>query len=657
MLIHIPRTNPIIFRTAGDYRPTDDLLWREQQNEYLQPFTLTDRLSFQFSWSNHFGDAFSAKIFLCTQNNEYQLAHYNVDNKLNGGVYPKIYYKQQKVGRFYYSGVFCFSEIIEDIVENLAEDYEEVEGGGGIELPELPDPEEINIKKGDVFYIKIQLNDTVYTSNYICIGDGSGTKLIEYNNTSQNFSTYFFEMPNGYNLRVPAFWGHVDYKVDKSLFFDYEGKPELIAAIINNVYTLVIGGLVGMPDDVINNIIAILHCDYKKIDGRRYEIIDSEIAINNVVRYGNRFIVAKLIEKEAVTTLGAAASAFIAYLDTAKMTGKITILANGEWYLDAAENLGYYTFNVTSGENNAEVTFVANKNLTNEIILTTIHIRGKYTDNILATIQLTLPPITEGIGFWVLCDTFRIECDNKKYNIMNKENLKEFFECGDMPTESQFGALIDSAVTVVNAVDDLPPADAASFGTVYLVGANGEPLTIYKCEVNENVYSWENKGLLSAGTINYNELKNKPKINNVVLGGNKTLAELGIVPVNQSQLVENESPTNADWLYVVKNSNKTLNKMKIDTLLTLFRAETLNVEYSVDGINWSSSYMEGCLYLRINEGEAIRIKGEQGPQGMQGDPGVVDIESLDKVSMSSDEDFVLIIQENRLCKIRKNDFI
>ena len=88
-------------------------------------------------------------------------------------------------------------------------------------------------------------------------------------------------------------------------------------------------------------------------------------------------------------------------------------------------------------------------------------------------------------------------------------------------------------------------------------------------------------------------------------------------------------------------------------------------------------YTSGDLYLRINGGEAIRLRrtrtatepglqgeqgpqgipGEQGPQGLQGDPGVVDIESLEEVLMSSDEDFVLIIQENRLCKIRKNVFI
>lgn len=40
----------------------------------------------------------------------------------------------------------------------------------------------------------------------------------------------------------------------------------------------------------------------------------------------------------------------------------------------------------------------------------------------------------------------------------------------------------------------------------------------------------KNGGSGTGGTTNYNELTNKPQINNVELAGNKTLEDLGIQP-------------------------------------------------------------------------------------------------------------------------------
>jgi hypothetical protein len=186
-------------------------------------------------------------------------------------------------------------------------------------------------------------------------------------------------------------------------------------------------------------------------------------------------------------------------------------------------------------------------------------------------------------------------------------------------------------------------------------------------------------------------MKNTPKTGDYVVGYDENTGMEIRIPVGNlgtagaagtSVDVQYSANGSEGWHYPDAEGDQYIRfKKGTDAWSSAFKikaTENIVVEYSVDGINWSSSYMEGCLYLRINEGEAIRIKGEdgepgeQGPQGLQGiqgepgpqgmqgpqgEPGVVDIESLEEVLISSGEDFVLIIQENRLCKIRKNSFI
>jgi hypothetical protein len=90
------------------------------------------------------------------------------------------------------------------------------------------------------------------------------------------------------------------------------------------------------------------------------------------------------------------------------------------------------------------------------------------------------------------------------------------------------------------------------------------------------------------------------------------------------------------------------------------------IEYSADGNTWNDSYTAGDLYMRINSGDALRIKGEtgeqgepgqQGIQGEQGPAGVVDINTLIEIHEANDDDCLLIIRGEELCKIRKINFV
>jgi len=228
-------------------------------------------------------------------------------------------------------------------------------------------------------------------------------------------------------------------------------------------------------------------------------------------------------------------------------------------------------------------------------------------------------------------------------------------------------------------------------------------------------------------------MKNTPKTGDYVVGYDENTGMEIRIPVGNlgtagaagtSVDVQYSANGSEGWHYPDAEGDQYIRfKKGTDAWSSAFKikaTENIVVEYSADGETWSEVYTSGDLYLRINGGEAIRIKGEpgpqgmqgpqgepgeqgpqgipgeqgpqgepgeqgpqgipgeqgpqgepglqgeqgpqgipgeQGPQGLQGDPGVVDIESLEEVLMSSDEDFVLIIQENRLCKIRKNAFI
>lgn len=74
----------------------------------------------------------------------------------------------------------------------------------------------------------------------------------------------------------------------------------------------------------------------------------------------------------------------------------------------------------------------------------------------------------------------------------------------------------------------------------------------------------------SGGTSNYNDLSNKPKINNVELSGNKSLSDLGIATktselTNDSEFVSDSNYTHTDNNYTTTEKDKLASLSKIDS--------------------------------------------------------------------------------------------
>ena len=209
MKLLFPYTNPIVFDKSTNYRSYKDLQAVEKMKCYVQPFLLTDRLSFQFSWREFFGGELNAQIILNINGTDATIVDIDIDNTTEGGIYPEIFYRQQKVGRFYYSGVFCFSRLFKELTEAtetawksgmnyvagdkvsyFGKDYICIAGIYGTEEPptNTTDWQRLNtetalLSTGDELIIKVKVNAKTYESNPIEITSAAGsTKLISYNN-------------------------------------------------------------------------------------------------------------------------------------------------------------------------------------------------------------------------------------------------------------------------------------------------------------------------------------------------------------------------------------------------------------------------------------------------------------------------------------------
>lgn len=109
----------------------------------------------------------------------------------------------------------------------------------------------------------------------------------------------------------------------------------------------------------------------------------------------------------------------------------------------------------------------------------------------------------------------------------NKDTQKEWFYEGAYPTDVQFHDTIDSSLGVLDSMDDLPVAGAGNLGNEYKIGN-----TFYKCEQTGSGYQWVAKST-AVPTNSYDDLDNKPTINNVRISGNiEDIDELGALSQN-----------------------------------------------------------------------------------------------------------------------------
>lgn len=126
----------------------------------------------------------------------------------------------------------------------------------------------------------------------------------------------------------------------------------------------------------------------------------------------------------------------------------------------------------------------------------------------------------------------------------NKEILKGKFACGSTPSEDDFKALIDSCVGNLTDVLQLPAASSSLVNTSYKIGDK-----IYTCKLQGGTYQWVAIDLGGGGATSYLTLSDKPAINGVTLGGDKSPADLGLLDANGYAIV---TPENTDRIFILR---------------------------------------------------------------------------------------------------------
>ena len=109
----------------------------------------------------------------------------------------------------------------------------------------------------------------------------------------------------------------------------------------------------------------------------------------------------------------------------------------------------------------------------------------------------------------------------------NKEILKGKFDCGATPSGEDFASIIDSCVGNLTDVLQLPTASSSLVNTSYKIGDK-----IYTCKLQGGTYQWVAIDLGGGGATSYSTLSDKPAINGVILGGDKSPADLGLLDAN-----------------------------------------------------------------------------------------------------------------------------
>jgi len=112
-------------------------------------------------------------------------------------------------------------------------------------------------------------------------------------------------------------------------------------------------------------------------------------------------------------------------------------------------------------------------------------------------------------------------------NIINKLQQIFSFRCGVTPNDIDFKALINSNIGVLTDPLQLPPPSEEVENTVYKIAD-----IFYTCTKQpDDSYTWVQSSA-TGGVTSYNKLEDKPRINNVILGGNRTPEELGVLRDN-----------------------------------------------------------------------------------------------------------------------------
>lgn len=392
MKIFFPKTNPIAFRQQGAYYSDFDCRENEYVNEYIQPYIVTDFLSFQLQIERRFGLTFDIEVLVEYQDGTSQV----LDTQLNitshidiAGVYPAKFVKNVTATK----SVYCMS----DTFANLAIGA----GRGWFRLV-------IRVKP----HSSIAWN--IFVSNKLCLlSDTRGTKLLHYTHNvsyiSSVFDTFFSLMPSGYDIRLYCSFMQEEQKSSNEVYQAYDGRFELVSSLPYSVVKLQLDNNTnGFPDYVIEHLNHIFKCEYKYIDGIRYQVTDNaELSIEQVAGYNNRFCSIELQEVEREY-----------YIADFEDFGDI-IVNNEQKDITIVGDVG----EVAIVSNSADVSFSTNvidsdtktigfstkKNLTGTDETISVQLINIADNNIIAMFEVVNIAIDRGICFSSICDNFIVK--------------------------------------------------------------------------------------------------------------------------------------------------------------------------------------------------------------------------------------------------------
>jgi len=413
--VFFPKTNPIVFFRAGDYEAYLDAAKREVNVPFCQHFHENDLISFQFFHNVEKTNGFDMYVVINNVRIHWldavYIGSYMPDN-ITIGTFPTNYY-ERKDGR----GIYCFSRRVSEIR------IDEQAGSFWVEGEQL-------IHDGDKFYfeIRIDANNIFRTNELQCKNDTEGTKLIHYNYSGEdeyyNFSTNFQLMQNGYEIRLPAEFLPITQKANKEIFQTYKGDFELVSALPYETVTLIMGMDTGkgLPDWLIRNLNFIFHLNDKRIDGVRYELVEgSELQVEIIQGYNHRILQIELCKKDDDSKElldssgipiqpidGGNFGVFVDYINREHTLGTITAKINTDWFFQPITAFEGYSFSTLLGRGTTVINFSVERNTTTDEIVTDFRFVNK-DNELIDTVSLTRPPISEGLCVGKLCETFFIQ--------------------------------------------------------------------------------------------------------------------------------------------------------------------------------------------------------------------------------------------------------
>jgi hypothetical protein len=437
--VFFPRTNPIVFERYYDngmpppYRSYHDAAKHEVNRDFCQPYCETDMFTFQMQENIKENFSYFTLYIVCNG------IPFNLGGAISTGAY---------IGNNFVSS------------PNTQDYYElyERKNGFGVHYFQMPvlyvknklNNTTIKLKDGDIFYFeysiagrKFRSNTLVYYDLELSIMDHNntliimsnpkleGTKLIKYHHNSvfdPDFDTYFKNMHHYYQIRLPAVFSQLNQKSSKEIFQNYNGKFDLVSAIPFETIKLHLGTKDGMgiPDYLIRNLNYIFHLNDKKIDDVAYELTDqSELETEIVTGYNNRFLSIELCAKDVQESDASGGgigsntniSIITKYDDpSVKTSGEIFILNSStedmtNWRIETKVVSERSRYSFSTNISNQSFSFRSiNKNLSELILYTDVNIIDRSNNNVIGTIVLELPPVTTGVCFWTICDTFYVKC-------------------------------------------------------------------------------------------------------------------------------------------------------------------------------------------------------------------------------------------------------